>query len=205
LDIKTYPRWAFPFALFYFTGSGHFNRSVRLWAKKHGWRLTDKELEPRDWVNPAPLPAHLLASNGSTTGKEGATAALGGEEGGCEISKKRSSSSSSGGGESATGTKRPNGSDGVVVDGCGGGCGSGGAGSGRRGVACLSEEDIFVALGLEWRAPWERNCDDVEDGDAVDGTSEERGGECSRDDAQTGAGKSRQLAADALHRAQKKY
>jgi hypothetical protein len=27
--------------------TGHFNRSVRLWAKRHGWTLTDTGLWPR--------------------------------------------------------------------------------------------------------------------------------------------------------------
>jgi DNA polymerase/3'-5' exonuclease PolX len=47
LDIKAYPRKAFPFALLYFTGCGHFNRSMRLWAKKHGLQLNDDGLFPR--------------------------------------------------------------------------------------------------------------------------------------------------------------
>ena len=34
--------------------TGHFNRSVRLWAKKHGWKLTDSGLVPQH--------AHAVAS-----------------------------------------------------------------------------------------------------------------------------------------------
>lgn len=41
LDIKCYTRKALPFAILYFTGSAHFNRSMRLWAKKQGWKLLD--------------------------------------------------------------------------------------------------------------------------------------------------------------------
>ena len=37
----------FPFALLYFTGSAHLNRSMRLWAKKCGLKLDDKGLHPR--------------------------------------------------------------------------------------------------------------------------------------------------------------
>ena len=46
LDIKAYPRKAFPFALLYFTGCGHFNRSMRL-GEKHGLQLNDDGLFPR--------------------------------------------------------------------------------------------------------------------------------------------------------------
>ena len=44
LDIKVYPPDQFPFALLYFTGSGHFNRSMRLRCHKAGWHLNDKGL-----------------------------------------------------------------------------------------------------------------------------------------------------------------
>mmetsp|Transcript_24235 Transcript_24235/g.71155 ORF Transcript_24235/g.71155 Transcript_24235/m.71155 type:complete len:598 (-) Transcript_24235:115-1908(-) len=44
VDIKVYSQKAFPFAELYFTGSAHFNRSMRLWAKKKGWSLSDKGL-----------------------------------------------------------------------------------------------------------------------------------------------------------------
>ena len=46
LDIKVYPRPMFPFALLYFTGSDHFNRSMRWYAKKSGWTLSDHGLSP---------------------------------------------------------------------------------------------------------------------------------------------------------------
>ena len=36
IDIKQYPRSEFPFALLYFTGSGHFNRSMRSYVGHHG-------------------------------------------------------------------------------------------------------------------------------------------------------------------------
>jgi DNA polymerase lambda len=44
LDIKVYPRRFFGFALLYFTGSDHFNRSMRLFARKKGWSLSDRSL-----------------------------------------------------------------------------------------------------------------------------------------------------------------
>ena len=48
IDIKAYPPQHFPFALLYFTGSAHLNRSMRLWAKKAELQLNDKSLHPRD-------------------------------------------------------------------------------------------------------------------------------------------------------------
>lgn len=44
IDMKVYPTSLFPFALLYFTGSDHFNRSMRLYAKKRGFHLSDKGL-----------------------------------------------------------------------------------------------------------------------------------------------------------------
>jgi hypothetical protein len=44
LDIKSYPRAVFPFALLYFTGSDYFNRSLRLYVKQSGWSLSDHGL-----------------------------------------------------------------------------------------------------------------------------------------------------------------
>lgn len=45
VDIKFYPYHQRVFASLYFTGNGHFNRSLRLLAKKrHQYRLNDKEL-----------------------------------------------------------------------------------------------------------------------------------------------------------------
>jgi hypothetical protein len=46
LDIKVYPVTHFPFALLYFTGSDHFNRSMRYYAKKKRWTLSDHGLAP---------------------------------------------------------------------------------------------------------------------------------------------------------------
>jgi DNA polymerase lambda len=40
--VQTYPRSMFAFALLYFTGSDHFNRSMRLFASKKGYSLSDK-------------------------------------------------------------------------------------------------------------------------------------------------------------------
>ena len=75
----------------YFTGSAHFNRSMRNYANKIGWSLSDKGLE-------------LVARNGK--GKKCVKIPLG------------------------------------------------------KHVECKSEEDIFNALGLEYRKPNERNCFD---------------------------------------------
>ena len=47
IDIKVYNKEEFPFALLYFTGSAYFNRSMRLFAKKKGYHLSDKELSDR--------------------------------------------------------------------------------------------------------------------------------------------------------------
>jgi DNA polymerase/3'-5' exonuclease PolX len=41
LDIKTYQKEFYPFALLYFTGSAYFNRSMRLFASKVGYNLSD--------------------------------------------------------------------------------------------------------------------------------------------------------------------
>jgi len=41
IDIKAYPYEQYGFALLYFTGSGQFNRSMRLFAQKKGYSLSD--------------------------------------------------------------------------------------------------------------------------------------------------------------------
>lgn len=46
IDIKIYPREQYGFAVLYFTGSDHFNRSMRLFAKKKGYALDDHGLYP---------------------------------------------------------------------------------------------------------------------------------------------------------------
>lgn len=46
IDIKIYPSELYGFALLYFTGSGPFNRSMRLYAKKRGLMLSDIGLIP---------------------------------------------------------------------------------------------------------------------------------------------------------------
>jgi len=46
IDIRLYPRNEWPFALLYFTGSDHFNRSMRLFADKKGYSLSDHGLCP---------------------------------------------------------------------------------------------------------------------------------------------------------------
>ena len=58
IDIKVYPRKYFAFALLYFTGSAHFNRSMRLFARKKGFSLSDKGLHP------------VIAQNFGQNGKE---------------------------------------------------------------------------------------------------------------------------------------
>lgn len=48
IDIKFYPSSERIFALLYFTGNGHFNRSMRLWSlRKFGWTLNDHGLFER--------------------------------------------------------------------------------------------------------------------------------------------------------------
>lgn len=44
IDIKTYPREYLPFALLYFTGSDHHNRSMRAFVDLCGWTLSDRGL-----------------------------------------------------------------------------------------------------------------------------------------------------------------
>ncbi|KAG6609354.1 dna polymerase lambda-like protein [Phytophthora cinnamomi] len=88
LDIKIYPRHFFGFAILYFTGSDHFNRSMRLFANKNGWSLSDRAL------------TRVMRVNGT---------------------KVRLGDS----------------------------------------VICESEVDVFIALGLEYKDPTERNCFDI--------------------------------------------
>lgn len=88
LDIKIYPRHFFGFAILYFTGSDHFNRSMRLFANKNGWSLSDRAL------------TRVMRVNGT---------------------KVRLGDS----------------------------------------VICESEVDVFIALGLEYKDPTERNCFDL--------------------------------------------
>ncbi|CAG9334431.1 unnamed protein product [Blepharisma stoltei] len=46
IDIKIYPRKTYAWALLYFTGSAMFNRSMRLFAKTKGFRLSDEGIFP---------------------------------------------------------------------------------------------------------------------------------------------------------------
>jgi len=46
IDLKVYPRSEWPFALLSFTGSGHFNRSMRLYARRAGFSLSDRDIRP---------------------------------------------------------------------------------------------------------------------------------------------------------------
>jgi DNA polymerase lambda len=48
LDIKIYLKQFYPFALLYFTGSAYFNRSMRLFAAKIGYNLSDLGLHKVD-------------------------------------------------------------------------------------------------------------------------------------------------------------
>lgn len=44
IDIKVYPHECYPFALLYFTGNDYFNRSMRYYAHKNGFTLSDRAL-----------------------------------------------------------------------------------------------------------------------------------------------------------------
>ena len=44
LDIKVYPKKFYAWALMHFTGSANFNRSIWLFAKRKGLKLTDEGL-----------------------------------------------------------------------------------------------------------------------------------------------------------------
>jgi DNA polymerase/3'-5' exonuclease PolX len=46
IDIKSYPRELQAAALLYFTGSGYFNRSLRLFVHHCGWSMSDRGLAP---------------------------------------------------------------------------------------------------------------------------------------------------------------
>lgn len=46
IDMKIYPREHFGYAVLYFTGSDYFNRSMRLFARKKGYTLSDHGLHP---------------------------------------------------------------------------------------------------------------------------------------------------------------
>eukprot|EP00747_Dinoflagellata_sp_TGD_P219825 gnl/TRDRNA2_/TRDRNA2_91871_c0_seq1.p1 gnl/TRDRNA2_/TRDRNA2_91871_c0~~gnl/TRDRNA2_/TRDRNA2_91871_c0_seq1.p1 ORF type:complete len:744 (+),score=116.85 gnl/TRDRNA2_/TRDRNA2_91871_c0_seq1:263-2233(+) len=46
LDLKVYPVSEWPFALLSFTGSGPFNRSMRLFARRAGFSLSDHDIRP---------------------------------------------------------------------------------------------------------------------------------------------------------------
>jgi DNA polymerase lambda len=51
IDIKCYPKAQWGFALLYFTGSDYFNRSMRLYAERQGYSLSDHGLTPVTKVN----------------------------------------------------------------------------------------------------------------------------------------------------------
>eukprot|EP01083_Nonionella_stella_P121921 366483_1 len=51
IDIKVYKPEHYAFAMLYFTGSDHFNRSMRYFAKKKGFTLSDTQLAPAIRMN----------------------------------------------------------------------------------------------------------------------------------------------------------
>ena len=60
IDIKYYPNEEFAYALLYFTGSGTFNRMMRLHCMKLGLNLSDHRAEPKKekdvvWTKPIPV------------------------------------------------------------------------------------------------------------------------------------------------------
>lgn len=57
LDLKLYPEEQLPFALLYFTGSDHFNRSMRHFAKQKGYTLSDRGIMLK-------APAHARSPGG---------------------------------------------------------------------------------------------------------------------------------------------
>lgn len=50
IDIQFIPSTQWPLALLYFTGSAHFNRSMRLWARRNGYALCEKSLAKRHLI-----------------------------------------------------------------------------------------------------------------------------------------------------------
>jgi len=44
IDIKYYPREFYGFGVLYFTGNQQYNRSMRLFARKKGYSLSDRGL-----------------------------------------------------------------------------------------------------------------------------------------------------------------
>jgi hypothetical protein len=52
IDIKVYSPVQYPFALLAFTGNAHFNRSLRFWAKKIGYSLSDHGIKVRPKAEP---------------------------------------------------------------------------------------------------------------------------------------------------------
>jgi DNA polymerase/3'-5' exonuclease PolX len=87
IDIKSYPAETFAFALLYFTGSAHFNRSMRYYAKTLGYSLSDKGIYP-------------CTRFGKQTVK-------------------------------------------------------------GKSILCRTEQEVFEVLGLEYRRPQDRNCDEI--------------------------------------------
>jgi DNA polymerase/3'-5' exonuclease PolX len=62
IDIKLYPREMLPFALLYFTGSDYFNRSMRHYAKRKGYLLSDNGLSVRPGASRVRMPPAIFES-----------------------------------------------------------------------------------------------------------------------------------------------
>jgi DNA polymerase/3'-5' exonuclease PolX len=77
VDIKIYDVSVAHFARLYFTGSGHFNRSMRLWAKRMGLSLSDKGLVDASGKTNERLHANYLTTDKAIKTEEDIFAALG--------------------------------------------------------------------------------------------------------------------------------
>lgn len=60
-DDQAYPRSQYAFALLYFTGNDHFNRSMRLYASKLGYTLTNHVQICLTWM--CEIWIHIMCSN----------------------------------------------------------------------------------------------------------------------------------------------
>ena len=50
VDLKVWPKKSLPFALMHFTGNADFNRRIRLYAKRNGFKLTDTYLSKGEQI-----------------------------------------------------------------------------------------------------------------------------------------------------------
>jgi DNA polymerase lambda len=70
VDIKWYPHHERVYAALYFTGNGHFNRSMRLWAKRRfSYRLSDHGLFDTVHNRPVELEPSSSSSSSSSRGR----------------------------------------------------------------------------------------------------------------------------------------